>query len=430
MKNTSYLMLIMLLVFSCKQEELVEEMTPPTGLEEMTQFFELSFNSKSISDSVLRFIVLSDDSGETLFDTLGPELDVDINLQIDSDTDVHVTFGSVTEEGFNIVTYNKVKSGSQLNQSLDWEMHPCFQSGPVDGTKAILHITDLDDFYETINSIRGSDSDLLELKGDTLKLEGTVSSFGDISYQVAIRERENSELKSLVIPKKDWTWHNESQSMSHTVSFNDFSSTNEHVIVFDRIDKWSLDAKICDEEGRVVATQARAQNSKLKDDHLLKIYLNQDVEFNELKLVLVNNNYPGGYTYNWIYESMPDQIFLDSNRDPEFTRLEVDEFEIKNTYEYNLNVLTYKYGGSTNWTIIGQGGENVSFVKPVLPSQLHENYSNLKDILQDPYGVINTMYRTEGVVDDITKVHNAVIPRNKNSKADFNYSSTERLLWF
>lgn len=419
----------MFLVISCNQDDMPEEMTnTETEIEEMTQIFDLSFSSDGSTESSVSFIVLSDNNGEVLFDTAGAELDIEISLHLDSSTVVNATTGFVKAEKFSIVSYSEVKSGSQLNLSREWETHPCFRSGPVDGSNAKLYITDLNDFYETINSIVGSDSGSLELKGDTLVLEGHVPSWSDGSYQIAIREQENSELMSIVIPRMDWNWDNDSQSMSHTVSFHDFSSTKEHVIDLDRTDRWNLAAKVCDLEGNLIALQSPVSNSKLEDGQNASIYLNEAIEINDLKLYLSNNNYPSSYAHNWIHKSIPDKINLEVDVNPTFNILEVDKFAIFNTFDYNLNVLNYLYVGDYDWTIISKGGSNVRFVKPELPSQLHETFTYLNDLLQNPYGVTNTMYRTEEELDDITTVHKSVIPRNKNNTPDFNYSSKESSL--
>jgi hypothetical protein len=411
-------------MFSCSQDDIVIEKEDPseTEQEEVDHFFDLSFSSFGSFNSSVSFIVLSDINGETLYDTLGSDLDIDINFQLDSSIAVNATIGFVKEDEFSIVSYSRIKSGSQLDLSRDWETHPCFDSGPVDGRRAKLYITDVNEFHETINSIAWFPFNSTELKGDTLILEGTPPNQWSNSFQVAIREEENSELMSIVIPKQDWTWDNDSQSMSHTVSFTDFTSTNEHVINLERTDRWDFTAKACDQDGNVVALQS-SNYSTLEVDEI-SLYLNQAIDVNEIKFHLTNNE----YTRNWIQQSIPNEINIEFTQNPAFSVLEVNEFVILNTYNYNVNVLNYLYNGYYNWTIISKGGINISFVKPKLPSQLLETFDYLDDVLQNSFGIINTMYRTENPIDDITKIHKSVIPRNKNSDPDFNYSSKETRL--
>jgi hypothetical protein len=149
---------------------------------------------------------------------------------------------------------------------------------------------------------------LLELKDDTLVVEGfTPASIGGYQ-QIAIRERENSELKSLIFPNSDWDLDRDSQSKIHTVSFKDFSATTAYVINLDRTDKWSVEAKAYDQDGRFIALQSHSQYSPLKDGESINIYLNNALDINDIKLNIRSNNYPSSYSYNWIYPSIPTEI--------------------------------------------------------------------------------------------------------------------------
>ena len=426
MKNTSYLIIFLLFLFSCNQDEIIidEVISPEPEPEEMTQFFDFSFSSEGSFSPSVNFLVLSDNNGVTLYDTVGAELDFDVTLEIDSGTDVNATIGFMDEESFNNVSYSKIKSASQLNLSRDWETHPCFQTGPVDVSSMKLFITDIDEFYETINFDSWLTSSTIELKGDTLILDGGIPFQWGNSVQIAIREQENSELMSLIIPYDDWEWDNDSQSRYHTVSFNDFSSTEEYLIDLDRTDRWNLKAKVCDRNGSVIALQTSKYSSLMVDQ--VKLFINQAVEVSELKLNITNHN----YEQNWILPSIPESIELAANRDPTFLHIEAGDFSILNTFHYNINVLKYSYPGEFNWSIISKGGANVSFINPKLPSQLHETFDFLEDLLENPIFATNTMYRTEKEFNDITKVHKSVIPRAKNSNPDFNYSSKKTSISF
>lgn len=416
---------MMLIVISCNQDDLPVDTTQSEDeQEDLMQVFDVFFSSEDIDWSYTKFIVLSKFNGETLYDTLGSELDIKISLLLDTNTVVNATVGYIRDEQFNFISYTDIKSGSQLNLSRTWETDPCFQSGPVDRNRATLMITDLDHFYETINPINGSYSDSLTLQGDTLILEGTASSIlSDAQYQIAIREQENSELKSIIIPRQDWEWHQETQSMSHTISFNDFTSTNEYKVDLDRSDKWIVKVKVCDTDGNYIATQRQTSYLNLKEGNSIIVYLNEAIEVNKLKLNIAGTNFPSGYSYNWIHGSIPDQISFDIDKDPIFLRLEVDEYIIWNTFNYNLNVLNYTYGAYYDWTIISKGGEDVRFVLPKVPSQIFEDFTYLEDLLNEPRAVENTMYRTGEVINDITKIHKSVVPRNSNNDPDFDYSA-------
>lgn len=417
--------LLSMLILACNKDDLQPEITTEeTEIENVTHIFDLFFSSEGSNSSYLKFIVLSSLNGETLFDTTVTELGFNVSMSLDTGVVVNASLGFVTEEEFSIVSYSDVKSGSELNLSRDWEKDLCFQSGPVDRNRATLYITDVNHFYETINPINDSNSDSLLLKGDTLILDGWASSIlWDANYQIAIREQQDMELKSIVIPRQDWTWDNETQSMNHIVSFNDFSSTIKHKVELERDDEWRIKVKVCDQDGRYITTQRQTYFSQLQNGKSINLYLNEAIDVSKIKLNIASNNLTSGYSYNWIHSYIPQNLDFDSNNDPTFTKLEINEFNILNTFNYNLNVLTYEYGGRYDWTIITKGGQNVKFVKPNLPSQLYQIFPNLNDQINNPISVTNTMYRTEETINDITKVHKSVIPRNKNNDPDFNYSS-------
>ena len=255
-------------------------------------------------------------------------------------------------------------------------------------------------------------------------LDGSASSLTwNPYYQIAIRAQEGGPLKSIVIPKKDWKWDNDTQSMSHTISFKDFTSTNEHQIELESIDDWRIKVKVCDKDGRYISTQRQRIDSKVQNGKSITVYLNEEIDVNKIKLNISGNYTLSGYSYNWIHDGIPEWLDFDTNRDPTFTSLEHNEFHIYSTYAYNLNVLTYEYGGYYDWTIISKGGEDVKFILPNLPDQLFESYNDLQERIDNPSGITNTMYQTDGDLDDITKVHRSVIPSNSNNEPDFNYSS-------
>jgi len=415
-----------MLIIACNKDELQPEIMPEESeLENVTHIFDLFFSSEGSNSSSKKFIVLSNLRGETIFDTIVTELDFNLTQSLDTGVIVNATVGFVTEEEFSIVSYSDVNSGSEINLSREWETDSCFQSGPVDRNRATLYITDVAQFYETINPINDSNSNSV-LKGDTLILEGWASSILlDANYQVAIREQQGMQLKSIVIPRQDWTWDNATQSMNHVVSFNDFSSTIEHKIELERIDEWRIKVKVCDKDENYIATQRETYFSELQNGNSVIVYLNEAIDVSKIKLNIAGNTFPSGYSYNRILNSIPQILDFDTNNDPTFTRLDIHEFNILNTFNYNLNVLTYEYGGRYDWTIISKGGQNVKFVKPELPNQLYETFTNLKDQINNPLSIINSMYRTDEEIDDITNVHKSVIPRNKNNDPDFNYSSKE-----
>ncbi len=417
--------LLSMLILACNKDDLQTEITPKeTEIENVTHNFDLFISSEGSNSSNSKFIVLSNLNGETLFDTTATELGFNVSLSLDTGIVVNATLGFVTEQEFSIVSYSDVKSGSELNLSRDWEKDLCFQSEPVDRNKATLYITDVIQFYETINPINDSNSDSLLLRGDTLIIDGWASSIlWDANYQIAIRGQQGMELKSIVIPRQDWTWDNETQSMNHTVSFNDFSSTIEHKVELERNDEWRIKVKVCDQEGKYITTQRQTYFSELQNGESILLYFNEAIDVSKIKLNIAGNNLTSGYSYNWIHNSIPQNLDFDSNNDPTFTKLEINEFNILNTFNYNLNVLVYEYGVRYDWTIISKGGQNVKFVKPNLPSQLVQMFTNLSDQINNPTSVTNTMYRTEETINDITKVHKSVIPRNKNNDPDFNYSS-------
>ncbi|MFT4536102.1 MAG: hypothetical protein ACI9P5_003476 [Saprospiraceae bacterium] len=425
-------LLLSILLLACNKDELQPDpVSEEVETESLKQIFDLSFSSEGSLSSSIKFIVLSDLNGEAIYDTIGSELDVSISLSLDTGAVVNATVGFITEEQFSIVSYSDLKSGSEIDLSRDWETDTCFQSGPVDRSRATLYITDVAKFYETINPINDSNSDPLLLNGDTLILEGWASSLlSDANYQVAIREQEGTQLKSIVIPRQDWNWDNETQSMNHIVSFNDFTSTIEHKIELERNDEWRIKVKVCDKDGRYITTQRETYFSNLQNEESVTVFLNEAIDVSKIKLNIAGNNISSGYSYNWIHNSIPQNLDFDTNNDPVFTKLDIKEFHILNTFNYNLNVLTYEYGGRHNWTIISKGGQNVKFIKPDLPNQLYETFSSLNDQINNPVSIINTMYRIEGAIDDVTKVHKSVIPRNKNNDPDFNYSSKETRIYF
>jgi hypothetical protein len=390
-----------------------------------TEIFEVNYIYEGGYLSANKFLVLSDNKGVTIYDTTGINIDTSISLVIDTGTIVNATSGVIREDNFNIVSYSNIHSGVDIKHSLTWDTDDCFQSSPVDRNMARLVITDISQIQSTINPINDSYVGSINLQGDSLVIVGSASSLlRDANYQVAIRETEDSDLMSMVIPREDWTWINETQSMVHTVSFDDFSNTSEHIIQLERSDSWKIIVKVCDADGRFIATQRQTINylNHLQEGNFISIYLNEDIDVNKVKLTLDGTSNLSGYQHNWIYDGIPSSIDFEANRIPTFTILNNEEFEISSTFDYNLNVLTYNYGTDYDWTIIKRGGDNIAFVKPSLTNQILTTYPNIDTLIDTPVKATNTMYKTDGEITDITKVHKAVIPRNSNNEPDFNYS--------
>lgn len=431
--NRTYFILgaaILLLLVGCRDEDMSMEINSEeaetegeveTEQEEVIEIFDFYLDSEGSFYSLADFVVLSNNEGETLFDTFGLDLDIEVEFLLDANEIVNATFGSIKDDEVFIVSYSDIPSASRFNLLRDWDIDPCFKSSPVDFAGATLYVTDLEGFNESIDPFLSGWSDF---KNDTLVLKGFLSKVNPkTSYQIAIKEEESSDFKSIITPETEWAWDFETQSMSHTLSFNDFSETDVYEIDINRTDKWSAEVKVCNAGDSYIATQSQKSYSEIEAGEKLFVYLNHELELSKLKLNLRGLVFPSLYSYNWIYDHIPSEIILDEDIDPTFVKLNNDEYHILNTFDYNINVMNYQYGGSKDWTIISKGGENVRFVKPQLPSQLYDAVEGLHELLNNPSIAINSMYRTGEIVDDISKIHKSVIPRNRNNDPDFNYSS-------
>ena len=137
--------------FACNKEEQPDLTPEEPGEENTTQKFDLHFSSENnFFWYPINFIVLSDLHGETIFDTIGPKLDLDVSLTLDTGVVVNATLGYITDDQFYIVSYSDVNSGAELDLSRDWKTDECFQSGPVDRNRATLYITDVDAFMKQL----------------------------------------------------------------------------------------------------------------------------------------------------------------------------------------------------------------------------------------------------------------------------------------
>jgi len=411
---------------ACQNEEIVNTVEPNETELELT-VFTLSYVSKENTD--LSFLLISDDNGTILYDTVGTELDLNIELEIEPELTKNVTVGSFRGEEFGFRSYLNVSSGSEVNNEFERDRHPCFKSDYTARGRAKVYITDLENYYETFNSLTNLGLGI-EYYNDTLELNGAAHVRINEFNQIAIRETATSELKSILIPSNNWKLDFETQTEETTVSFKDFSSTIEHSINLYQDNRWDIIAIICDENGSLIETQNTTNTTESQEGKQIKLFLNESINVSELKLNLRASYYPTGLDYHWIQDSIPKNIYLPIDRDPIFRNYNADKFWIDNTFEYNANIVIYRYASQSTWSVTSFGGEDFGFALPRLPAKLYSEYANLDDQIKNGRFLDNYMIKTEEPIENITNLPSGLINRTSHYKPNLNYCMKKTSLQF
>ena len=411
-------------LIACEQEEIDRnDLNAQIEHEFIPQDFHIKVNSLGSPTNSTKIFIVSNAEGEILFETIGNNLDSTVSLVKNYDDSFNATIGYFTTHNFIINTYLDVNSGSTINFSEEWENHDCFRSKKIrNASKATIYITDITEVFETHNSL--SNAKPLEFKGDTLIMEGFALSRHKGDNQIVIKETIDSEFRSIIIPSQDWTWYNETQSMETTISFNDFTPTNEYKINLKTYDLWGLDALVCENGNRLIALQNSTNNLLEAQEGIeIKIYLNETILPEHLKFHFYGNNLHFGYSYNWIHETMPQSIELEKDMNPAFHILNNNEFWIDSTFNYNINIAEYHYvlnqiGGLT-WRVISKGGSNIKFKKHELPNQLYSEFPYLLDVLDNPVSFYNYLIKTEQSIQNVSDINLALISVNNTPDQNF-----------
>jgi len=399
--NTAILLLsIFTLTISCGKDDNNIELAINEPNNDSIEKEEFNLNIISRGSPFTSFVLITDEIGNRYIDTSGLSGVNEFKFEINKGAHINVTIGSAKDDWFSIITYMNVDSGSYVSSGAKWTPHECFNTfSGYDVTPAKLKIKDIDQPFKLITGFM--DEGNPEFEPNEIVLDGNIVIERDI--QIVIQETINSIPKSMIIGYNEWQLNSE-LVMEHSISFNDFIETNKHVIKTNTNQNWLLDVSACTWQGSIVDLDRWTFWPSTQEGDSIIIHLDRSLIPESIKFQISNLNFER-LSYSWIHNNVPSTINFPEELFPNFVYKSLDSFLIESTFDFNLNVADFRFDNDIDnrWQVISQGGTNVGFKMPRLPSEILQEFPFITQKMNVSSKIYNHMIKTEFPLLSITE---------------------------
>lgn len=371
LKNLNYLKSVIILglvfILACNKDDVIES----------SDSFELQVESL-IGNS---FIVVTNELGVVLFDTIGENIDQTIIIEKSEEEKIDVSFGTETTYYFNIKTYRDIKSGFKLPPTYICSLDDPFYKIPS-YKNFRLEIEGISEFLEFYNPFSSKQSLQINTDENILKLSGGLLKDEDVFLTILTVD---NEFKSILIELEDWETIQD--TLVYKVDISEFSVPDIHEIDLKESDEWMVEAEMITENQRLISLSKWKDFNDYQQGTKVKVFSPSNINIDQLKL-----EFKGGFTFPGFHHSnryveFPKEIDLFK---PSIEEIAVDseqfQFRIQTPHDLARFRYFFRQGGfSSAWDIYSRGIDDLSYQRPAVPKEYLDSSVIMKNVINDAF---------------------------------------------